>query len=423
MMREAWWAAAMGCALVMAGTGCDDTEGDPPAERGGMHGTGGAQSTGGVSSAGGRAGSSGGGGSGATTDAREVDDFHRSFWQALCRKLFRCSSANDDDIGFKAALGTEARCVDMVAELERRRPRFIDLKQKLASGEVRFVPASAAACLEEASRCGYGNRSDLESHGPACRAVFEGSVALGEPCQRGEECAGDARCAIDEVCPGKCRARAALGETCDTFRDCDDTAGVTECRYSAASQGSSCVRVTIAAAADMGQPCTAVLGEGISFVPCAAGLWCDGDASASPSTGTCRAPLLDGALCDNNDDLCVDGDSCFDLKTCKPLEFGTRAGDACDDAVGPYCDPFARLSCVSGKCQVLGDGSPGSACSTGDIHGELDCNGATRCDGGSAGTSPTCQPLLATGAACRSRAQCTSGACANDVCAAAYCGL
>ncbi|HWA73552.1 MAG TPA: hypothetical protein VG937_14500 [Polyangiaceae bacterium] len=392
--------AIVGFALVLVPPGCGDTTHDDVA-------TGGASGTGGS------------GGAGPTSGVPGVDEFHRSLWQAFCQQLFRCASANDDDIGSKASLGTEQRCADMVSEIEKRDPRFLDLNEKLASGVVRFVADKVPACLAEARSCSIASRANISFSGPACRAVFEGAVEPGGACQREEECAGDARCVVDQQCPGQCKARAAAGEACDQRQDCDDTKGHVECRFDSATGSSNCVPVAIAAAAEEGQPCTLILNDSTSFVPCADGLWCDGDTLNGASMGTCRARLADGAACDDDDDLCVDGDSCFDRTSCKPLQVGRQPGDTCDTATGSFCDPFARLSCVAGKCQVMGDGKSGSACVSIDINALLDCEPDLRC--ARSDTGATCAPFLTAGATCEGDSECASGTCAGGTCAAAYC--
>jgi hypothetical protein len=403
MGRKSRWAWSVACLLALwASSGCGDPEHNDP-------GTGGTSSSGGATTSSGAAAGK--------SSVAGVDDFERSLWQAFCAQLFHCPVANDDDIGSKASIGTEERCVELVAEIQNRSPYVLDRRAKLASGAIRFVSDKVMACLAEARSCDVANaRLNLTRSGRACRAVFEGSVPLGGACQRQEECAGDARCAVDQACPGQCVARSAPGQACDQASDCDETEGYVECRFNAATGTSSCVQVTIATPANEGQACAPAVPPLTTIVPCAAGLWCS--PNAGTSTGTCRAPIAAGAPCTNQDDLCVDGTTCFDETSCKPLAVGARAGDPCTDTGSNFCDPFARLICVSGKCQIVGDGTLGSACSSSDIHELLDCGPGLRCAGPSPGR---CAPLLTTGEACQSGGECVSGTCTAGSCASAFC--
>jgi hypothetical protein len=412
-----WVVPVVASAVALTIGACADVEKNPATD-GGRGGAG--QGTGGSGASSGGKGSSGSGGG--PGGASGLADFHRQFWAALCERQFRCTLPDDDEIAIKNLLGTERRCVSMVEQGELRSARFSDLVQKVSTGAIRFVPAAVASCLEEARSCSFANRNNLSRSGPACRDVFEGTVPLGGACHRAEECAGDAHCSIALACPGTCVARQPAGGSCDVADDCDDSRGYQACRSDPTLPNLVCVPIAVAAAAKVGAPCTAVLGDGTTFVPCETGSWCDGDDLTSPSTGICRLPLASGTPCDDADTLCVDGDSCFDRASCKPLRFGSNVGDDCNDDTGPWCDPFARLSCVSGKCQTLGDGKAGSACSTGDIHGQFDCEPGTLCITNDPNLGATCRTLLGAGAPCQHGPECVSGTCASATCAAEYCG-
>jgi hypothetical protein len=404
MGSKSWWALAFALGFLPVASGCGETKHDDTGS-GATGGTGGAST-----SSGGSAGKS------SVTGADAVD----ALWQAFCSRLFRCPLANDDDIGIVLALGSELRCAEVITEIQNRDPRWIDLRAKVASGAIREQSDKIPACLAEAKSCDFANyRYNLTRSGPACRAVFEGSVPLGGACTRYEECAGDARCLFDQTCPGQCAARVAPGQPCEDISDCDASGGYVECRFEDASGTSKCMAVTIATPAREGEPCSAETFDVQTVVPCADGLWCDGDATSSAGAGTCRTRIAAGAACESNDDLCVEGHACFG-QTCKPVT-SAREGDPCDIAAGIYCDPFARLSCVSGKCQTPGDGAIGSACSSADIHELLDCRPGLFCAVSDSNTG-TCAPLLKADAPCQASSDCESATCANGVCAAAYCG-
>lgn len=399
--------AGLAVAFGVATPGCSDPEHDS-----------GASGKGGAAGAG--TGSGGNGtGTGGNSNGTAVDDFRSALWQAFCARLFRCPLANDDDIGIVVTLGTEQRCAEMIEQIQDRSPRELALRADLASGAVGFVSDKVSACLAEARSCAFANHAyNLTRSGPACRAVFEGDVPVGGACERSQECAGDARCVVDVSCPGRCAPRAAPGEPCDGTPDCDESAGYVECRFADGAAQSTCALVSIAPPAAEGKPCRAPFADAQTVAVCAEGLWCDIPATDSTGMGTCRAPLAAGAACDDIDDLCVDGYTCFDRTSCKPSMIGSKAGDVCDAEAGPFCDPFARLSCVSGKCAVSGDGKVGSACSTSDIHELLDCDPGLRCAGNGAGT---CAPLLKVDEACENNSDCASGSCASGKCAQEFC--
>lgn len=378
---------------------------------------------------GGSGGTDSGGSAGtAGAGAPSVDPvvaFRSAEYAAICHALFSCTPRDDDDVADQAVFGSEQRCVEIIGQARSPRVDLPDLLASVAAGTVLFHPENAAACTAALAKCGtLRTLVDLDTR--ECRAVFEGTTALGGACRRNEECAGDAVCRGESTCPGTCVARAKLGAACEDRQDCDDSSGPVVCDYGDTG-GGVCSAVTVRAAAAEGEACRRSVSDTLDFTPCKPGLWCE-STGTTLGDGICRKPLAGGAACSDADTICEFGYFCFDEVSCKPWNLVQDEGGVCAEEVGPYCDPTRRLACVSGKCTTLGDGQLGSACSGGDYLEWLTCSAGLVCyptrDGDGAIVSERCDAPHAAGDPCSAGRHCASGSCQTDgTCAPLYCDL
>lgn len=365
---------------------------------------------GGSAGDGGRSGSGGEGGDG----TGETRAFLDRLWGAYCKQVMTCAIGDDDVIAQRVYFGTETGCLELLRELLGEEPPTYDLLAGVEAGTIRLVPEQEEACLAEAADCMW---KGYFSNGPACRAVFEGTVPVGGACRRWEECAGAAYCDHTAGCPGRCALLGEPGAPCGGNDQCNPGDGYAVCDYEA---NDTCRRLSIRPRAALNEPCTASPHEATELVVCQGGLWCDPGDGSSPN-GICRPPVAEGEACDAADDLCAGNATCFDEMRCEPVVIVQNAGGACDSATGVYCNALRGLTCVEGLCERFGDGTVGSACQDSDFYQRVTCNHGLYC----APTAPyypegTCQPLLDADAPCETNDECASGTC-TGTCAESYC--
>ena len=155
-----------------------------------------------------------------------MDQYLATAAQVECAVLFRCPPSGER-AGLRLLFGTFERCAanadELTGEAERARWRRLT-----AAGTSRYDGAAARRCLEalRADPCG-------ERPPDACAQVFVGTVSVGWPCQRHDDCADDGWCSIGAACPGVCARRTPLGASCQT--------GVAECSQRGARAEVSCV--------------------------------------------------------------------------------------------------------------------------------------------------------------------------------------
>lgn len=401
------------------------TSGEAGSDAGGTHGgtggtrTGGAGGSGGTSTAG-EAGYGGGGDGGEL--AGLVHDFIDAEWGALCHAMFTCVQRSGDDIANVALLGTEQRCTDLLTTTRSLNLGGDDLAARVQAGTVTFLPGKVAACLAAVSSCGVVGSVPLTTK--ACRDVFEGAVPLGQSCERSEQCAGDAVCAVVDTCPGTCAARPGLDAPCDSTSDCD-TDGTVVCdrRVLDVDGKGACHEPVVHDAANEGDACDRSPNATLEFTPCAAGLFCDG--ADDDGTGLCHAPLAADAACDFDGDVCVNGHWCLDQVSCKAYTIAREVGATCNPDELVYCDPIAQLTCDAGACALIGDGHEGSNCNGLDLSEFHTCDPELNCASqGEGGMGPieTCEAPHPGSQPCDNDRDCASGSCQPDgTCATDYC--
>lgn len=299
----------------------------------------------------------------ATVDAGEplrLATYLDHFFEDLCGWFVRC----EPKIG-ALALG-QTLCHPL--RREETRARFEAL---VASGEARFDPARARACLDglHVAECDPATL-DLDR----CDAAFVGRVALGGACAHDLGCA-DGRCIFGESCPGTCMARAA-GQSCGSHADCEGDL--------------ACVESVCGVRRGAGEPCA-------RRTDCAFPLTCgmDGTCGAAPSEGDACRVSLGGDLC-ARDLVCADGGS-----GARACVVGAAAGEACSTARG--CAPGGR--CVGGTCVATVE--PLAACSS-----TAQCVWLHACVDGACAPMPTAR----LGGTCDEERPCVEGACVDGAC-------
>ena len=369
-----------------------------------------------------RSGGGGGGGSGPTLT--EVPD---ALVTAYCDILFRCPSTDGESSGVLLLLQNEAGCLDSLGKLLDLNRSFDDLERLVEEGTVTYDRAAASRCLGALSTsCSLPDSMFAVED---CNEVFQGTIEEGGPCSRGEECMGDSYCdhgPSGNACPGTCQPKVAAGEACNDSGTCavGDADGV-ECDFAAASP--VCIRVEIGAAAGVDGACGEVESAEPNVrteIPCMAGLWCDRESS------TCKAPIALDQPCSGNSSICVEGSLCLPGagagSTCRAIEVVRTEGGQCsrEDPAPPlrFCDPFSGLVCgAGGTCELIGDGSVGAPCDSGDF-GNASCNEGLICDG----MTDRCATPKAANSPCSSDTECASSSCdfgagETGSCRATYC--
>ena len=306
-----------------------------------------------------------------------------------------------------------------------------DVEARVAAGRASYDADQAGACLTAAALIACGPPEAIAGAVPAvCAGVFEGRVGLGEGCAAAGECEPGLYCATagGASCPGTCRARPAIGATCD--------ARFAPCAAGAWCEGGVCVAAAVAAGevcavsaqcpadafcdeSETPPRCRPPRGAGASCAEdegCAAGLFCavaeladTGDCAPQLGAGEVCTPFLSGGQC-AAPQVCD-----MELARCVPPAEGV--GDACVADWQPcrggglWCDP------ASETCAPLP--ALGGACGAGGAEG-CALGACSASDGLEAGV---CEAFVAPDEACEDDAQCggldcTGGRCGLDPAAA-----
>ncbi len=353
------------------------------------------------------------------------EDFPAAAAGWLCDRLQKCKVANNDNIFLASMLPQGEACVDTVLPIVTGPNALVDA---IAAGTVVYDGAAGAACLAKIQGCIWALEVVEDPTTSVCADAFQGTITLGQPCHLTAECAGDAYCDTESACPGTCTARAALGQPCDGADETcaqESLQGAGVCHWDDGAQSGTCLEARRGADAAEGGACGLVSREGnvLTYVDCTEGLWCDSPSQNEP--GTCRQPLVAGASCDNQDQVCVTGQACFPTPdwtglSCQPIPIVNEVGGACGENMA-YCNPLKFLTCddTTKTCKLAGDGTEGSSCDLGEPGRDLICNEGLGCDT----ETHTCLPKRDAGEPCQNNSICKSGSCdwKNNVCAADHC--
>lgn len=246
----------------------------------------------------------------------------------------------------EATCAFDVRCgtmpnVDTCQRIERSDDDLLQLLADVVYGRVTYDPAAARACVEaRRARTCESLASETARLDGACRGMFKGSIAPGQPCVTDLECASEGRC--------------------DRSTCTDDAA----CCLGACTE--AVVRVPV--------------GGDCSEESCVDDAYCEGESEGegggggSPPARLCKARLDNGDAC-RQSDACKDGQRCAvngDSGKCYIL---AKEGESCNPGLDvaclsfdTWCDPAAS------KCVKLpGAGQP---CAKGNA-----CLGYAYCDG------------------------------------------
>jgi hypothetical protein len=334
---------------------------------------------------------------------------------AYCQSLWRCDWPDRALLQLRVLSGSPEGCKTLVYRSRDSAPNH-DLDVAIAAGRVRILAGNVKECVRSIDACRPYALNDVSP----CGALFEGTVREGETCQRTEECAGDAYCRSDTLqCPGVCTLLTAPGGRCKSSQECGASPNaIPLCVPTGSGSGSVCSEVPIWEPVALGERC-ALTSNGAPVIPCARGLWCDHDFAIG--AGVCRAPIAEGERCDDGD-VCAGDAFCHgDPPVCRAARVEQVVGSACNPAALHWCDALQHLTCVNGTCQVVGDGTPGSACDPSELYAGA-CPDGFYCRREPDSQLGTCTLLGAPGESCELNADCLSGSCQLDgTCAAGYC--
>lgn len=289
----------------------------------------------------------------------------------------------------------------------------------VAEGRLAYDPDAGARCLE-----GYAAGS-CERLPLTCEGLFQGQVPPDGGCFLPEECNGDGFCFIyDGLCPHRCRAYSARGESCNNFdRTCLPPdgcelvdAGVVACverrdagapcqSYSGCGLNMAC-NANSCIALRVGQGAECNVSNGYPF--CDTELFCrqppppSGGGTRPP--GTCELKAGLGGVC-NGYDSCLPSLRCSGLVTTGTCLGKAALGESCrqygDCQDQLYCDPTTT------RCAALpGDG--GDCTSNGSY---FECAVGFWCDFSSPNSEYRCRPKQPLGAGCSYDSSCLSNHC------------
>jgi hypothetical protein len=273
------------------------------------------------------------------------------------------------------------------------------IRAEVAAGRVVYDGVETARCFE---RWASGDCTEPNAGREYICDNFIGQRAAGETCSNDDQCGVVASyCAFDGTCPGVCRAKAALDDACSDEVPCADGLVCHE---------QLCVR-----------PGGVAAGCGIGEVPCRFGLVCVGETASA--LGTCRSSATlfasrAGEACDPDvGPFCREGLACVLAQTSPSVTWQCRArvaaGAPCRLAYLSQCPPTQQCTATGaspdGTCVALP--SQGQACST--AVGSLTCAPGLGCD-----ETGTCVAGGELGDACSIDGECWSGTCAGGACAA-----
>jgi hypothetical protein len=333
-----------------------------------------------------------------------VEEVASEYAVVICDVLADCTSEALVELLF-APGGGSYDCVEAATRSFEQR-NLPALEAAIAAGTIVYDGTAVDACLSGYAGLGCGFFSTREPQ--ACRQVFAGTQALGEPCEINLECASaDSYCAIDGMCPGTCTTRVGVGVTCT---------GDDACQNGLICQNGTC----------QAQPVAGATCGGMSGLRCTGDQQCVGGGDGEP--GTCRpwSALLTadvGAACDLSEGpFCRDGLSFAVTAIAGMPPVGTfaceaevGAGAACHAAVpdecptGQYCGGLdLPMLDIEGTCMPL----PAAGACAMTLTG-LACAAGSTCVAG------TCTLLREIGGACASGAECYSGRCESGACVAA----
>ncbi len=318
-----------------------------------------------------------------------------------CRRDVRCGRLGEQEE--PSCLWRERAACDATA-----------LLRGVAENRLQFLSSEAARCLD-----GYAVGSCFGDP-EACALVFQGLVSAGEACVIEAECSVGSYCLTAEpVCPHRCHAYRALGETCNGWdAQCDPSAGHCAlgdggyvcsplggpqspcssdamCRAELACIGGGCVQRL----AKLGEPCGTTNG----FPLCEATAFCVPQ-NGSSTAGACQRRVGVGGACVNGQG-CLPNLRCSSLYrtgTCLPL--ATR-GEKCTHS--GECQRELHCRAKSATCEPL----PADGGDCGFTGSQFRCAAGHYCDFLSGPSDYRCRALEPNGQECAYDGVCQTNDC------------
>jgi len=337
-------------------------------------------------------------------DTADPEALAAAYAREACAKARRC----------EALFGRE---LDAVCHPDYRSHFWQAMIEAWRAGRGDYDRDAARACLDAVAsdRC---DRSEIDPPPTVCADAFVGNVPEGGACARGPsslgwQCVRGLDCVTEGACPGRCAARARLGEPCSGVQRCDGSLGL------------HCEEGECIVYPGVGEPCENY---------CAGEALCHGGVCVpTPTLGEpcgdelprCRRPYRcrpDGS----GGDVCSEvlgtreGDYCRQLFArcdypliCQEIPLGERPeretdgictrgaefGETCDDRTP--CGPGGR--CVRGRCAEIAE--PLGACDVEHV-----CPTTHECVNGA------CQPRPGSGERCDDSVRCAFDSCVDGVC-------
>ena len=317
--------------------------------------------------------------------------FSRSLAAAVCKSLLDCLGEQKLR-GLVDGEDCETRFAASYAQGD-----FGTLHDSLRRGRIELHADSLEQCYADTRALGC--ELQTQRLPASCQSALQGSVALGETCTSGADCAGQGFCPTT-ACPRVCSPLRSAADSCKRDEEC--------------KIGLICTQEKCAAPAAVGDACA-----GASGSVCALGTSCVG--STTDKAGTCQKNAdvqvgelsavctPGGSLCKESLSCAYDGDQGFN---CQP---SAESGAPCHLALPTQCptDEYCTAEDVTsdGQCSALP--KDGEACVLGS-----ECAAGHVCM--KAGDSSTvCKRVRDLAGACDADAMCRSGRCAQGKCAAA----
>jgi hypothetical protein len=325
--------------------------------------------------------------------------------QALCQAEQACNP-----FFYRVAFSNADCKAVLTAQLQES--AFTQIQVAIDAKQVNYDGLKAHSCIAAVTS---GSCGVLDHNLPAvCREALSGTVATGGDCDIDSECAGLARCQVDNgVCPGTCAPLSSAGVACSADGDC--------------ALGLTCSVATqhCAPPAAQGEAC-----KGGSAAECAAGLLCIGNDDSQNRAGTCKtaAQALTKQVAEDCDlqagPWCADGLACV-VEKALPLSAKCHAiaapGGTCglglpsECPTGQYC-PLDFVDVATGKLSASCSALPGTGEPCGPALAISRCAGNLVCDDTTAPLTPVCVTRHTLGESCSGDALCTSTHCVDKTC-------
>jgi hypothetical protein len=320
----------------------------------------------------------------------DVEAMSRSLAGAVCASLLECLGEQK----LRAFVDSEV-CEERFAA-GFAQSDFSTLSDSIDRGRIELHSESLEQCYADTRALGC--EIQTQRLPASCQSALRGTVAQGETCTTGADCAGQAFCPTS-ACPRVCSARHDAAGSCGRDEEC--------------KSGLICLQSKCAKPAAVGDAC-----GGTTGAICALGTSCLGSTAEAAGQCATNASVQVGAVgevCTPGGTLCREGLSCA---------YDGDQGFNCQEAVaaGEPCHLALPTMCPGSQYCTAEDVTTEGRCAALPIDGES-CVLGSECAGGhvclQAGSEAVvCRRVLSLGETCEVDAMCRSGRCAQGKCAA-----